>query len=323
MPDLLIVLLGFATAAATQPAPRVARIGMLCPVTCNSGAPVYAAFIDELRKLGWIEGTTMHLERKEAAGSMDRLAELAGEIVRSKPDLILTAAPQPARAAKDATSEIPIVFLFVADPVGVGLAASLSHPGGNLTGIATLGEGGLIGKGLDLVREILPKAKRVAVFINPSNDTARLLFAKEAPGAAVKLGFELDVQYVREKGEIAAAIAAAKAGGAEAFSFVGDPIFHNPPDAVPDLVSKAGIPAFYLPADVVRAGGLMSYGPDFLVLARRGAHYIDKILRGAQPAGLPIEQPSKYLLAINLKTAKALGLEFPTALLARADEVIE
>jgi putative tryptophan/tyrosine transport system substrate-binding protein len=324
VPVLLIALLVFASAAATQPAPRVARIGMLCPNSCGP-APVTNAQSDELRKLGWVEGTTIVIDRKEAGGRFDRLPALAADLVRSKPDLIVAFAPQPARAAKDATSEIPIVVIFVADPVGMGLASSLAHPGGNLTGVATLVPGDFGGKTLGILRELLPQGKRVAAFINPSNEIHRLLFPREALPAAAKLGFQLDVIEVREAEEIPAAIAAAKAGGAEALYISGDAIFNSPPNRVPDLAAQAGLPSIYLaaPRELVQAGGLISYGPDYVALARRGAYYIDRILKGAKPAELPIEQPSKFLLAINLKTAKSLGLEVPASLLARADEVIE
>ena len=216
-----------------------------------------------------------------------------------------------------------IVMVFVADPVGMGLASSLAHPGGNLTGVATLVPDDFNGKTLDILRELLPQAKRVAALINPSNEIHRLLFPREAPPAAAKLGFQLDVIEVREAGEIPGAIATAKARGAEALYIAGDPIFASPPNRMPDLAAQAGLPSIYLTGSHVPAGGLISYGPDTLALLRRGAYYIDRILKGAKPAELPIEQPSKFLLAINLKTAKSLGLEIPASLLARADEVIE
>jgi putative ABC transport system substrate-binding protein len=321
-PVLLVVLLVFASTAATQPVPRVARIGMLCPTSC-APAPITNALSDELRKLGWLEGTTIVIERKEAGGRFDRLPALAADLVRSKSDLIVAFAPQAARAAKDATSEIPIVMLFVADPVGIGLATSLAHPGGNLTGVAALVPGGFIGKALNVLRELLPQAKRVAALVNPSNEDYRLLFPRDARPAAATLGFQLDVIEVRVAEEIHAAIATAKAGGAEALCIVGDPIFISPPTRVPDLAAQAGLASIYLFRELVQAGRLISYGPDLLALARRGAHYVDRILKGGKPAELPIEQPSKFLLAINLKTAKSLGLEIPASLLTRADEVIE
>jgi ABC-type uncharacterized transport system substrate-binding protein len=281
------------------------------------------ALYDELRKLGWIEGSTIVIERKEVASHLDELAGVAADLVRSKPDLIVTVSPQPARAVKDATSEIPIVMLYVADPVGIGLVSSLARPGGNLTGVATLVPGDFIGKQLGILRELLPQTKRVAVFINPTSETHRLLFPREAPPAAATLGFQLDVFEVREVGEVPDAIAAAKAGGAEVLFILSDPVFHLPPNRVPDLAAQAGLPSMYLTRIHAQAGGLISYGPDQPASARRGAHYVDRILKGAKPAELPIEQPSKFLLAINLKTAKSLGLEIPASLLARADEVIE
>ena len=176
MPVLLIVLLAFATAAATQPAPRVARVGMLCTPSCTGGS--WDALVDELRKLGWSEGTTMVIERKETGPRLDELPALAADLVRSKPDLIVAFTPQPVRAAKNATSEIPIVMIFVADPVGVGLVSSLARPDGNLTGVTTLVPGGFMGKTLAILRELLPQAKRVTALTNPSNETARLAIAE-------------------------------------------------------------------------------------------------------------------------------------------------
>ena len=321
MPVLLIVLLAFATAAATQPAPRVARIGMLCTPSCTGGS--WDALVDELRKLGWSEGTTMVIERKETGPRLNELPTLAADLVRSKPDLIVAFTPQPVRAAKNATSEIPIVMIFVADPVGVGLVSSLARPDGNLTGVTTAVPGGSLGKSLNILRDLLPQAKRVTALTNPSSETARLLLPREALPAAATLGFQLDVIDVSETGEIPGAIATAKARSADALYIVGDAIFALPVNRVPDLAAQAAIPTIYLTRTQVQAGGLISYGPDSPAIARRGAHYVDRILKGAKPADLPIEQPSKFLLAINLKTAKSLGIEVPPQLLARADEVFE
>ena len=214
-------------------------------------------------------------------------------------------------------------MLFVADPVGMGLASRLAHPGGNLTGVATFVPGDFGGKGLDILRQALPQAKRLAVIINPSNEIHRLLFPIETKPAAAKLGFQLDLIEVREAGEMPGAIAAAKARGAEALQLYADPIFISPPNRVPDLAAQAGLPSISLMSSFAQAGGLISYGPDFPALARLGAHYVDRILKGAKPAELPIQQPTKFLLVINLKTAKSLGIEIPASLLARADEVIE
>jgi putative ABC transport system substrate-binding protein len=175
---------------------------------------------------------------------------------------------------------------------------------------------------LDILRQLLPQAKRLAVFINPSNEIHRLHFP-EIPPAAAKLGFQLDVIEVREAGELPGAIAAAKARGAEALYILGDAILSYPPNRVPDLAAQAGLPSISFMSSFAQGGGLISYGPDFDTLARLGAHYVDRILKGAKPAELPIQQPTKFLLVINLKTAKSLGIETPASLLARADEVIE
>jgi putative tryptophan/tyrosine transport system substrate-binding protein len=215
---LRVVLLVFASAAETQAAPRVPRFGMLCTHSCSDSTN--DAFLDELRKLGWVEGSTIVIERKGAGGRFDQLPALAADLVRTKPDLLVAFAPQPVRAVKDATSEIPIVMLFVADPVGLGLASSLAHPGGNLTGVATLVPGGFGGKALGILRELLPQAKRVAAFINPSNDIHRLNFPREHLSPADKLGLQLDIIEVREAEEVPGAIATAKAGGAEASNTV-------------------------------------------------------------------------------------------------------
>ncbi len=318
---VLVLSLVLATPVKAQTLAKTPRVAILCAPTCTG--ITFDALLDELRKLGWIEGTTIVLERKPVGSRFDQLPALAADIVASKPDLIVAFNPQPVRAVKDATSDIPIVMLFVADPVGIGLASSLAHPGGNLTGVATVVPGAFIGKTLELIRELMPRARRVAAFLNPSNETLRLLFPKEAPAAAAKLGFELDAIDVKDPSGIPVAIAGAKTAGDEVLWFVGDPIFHSPPNLVPDLAAQARLPSVYLVRNLVQAGGLISYGPDFPAMARVGAHYVDRLLKGAKPADLPIEQPSKFLLAINLKTAKSLGMEIPPALLARADEVFE
>jgi putative tryptophan/tyrosine transport system substrate-binding protein len=318
---LLGALLVSASAARTQAAPKVPRVAMLCAPACVGSN--MSTFFEELRKFGWVEGTNIIVERNEADSRFDQLRAQAADLVRSKPDLIVTLAPQPTRAVKDATSDIPIVMIFVADPVGLGLASSLGRPGGNLTGVATLVPGDFVAKAVELLRELLPQAKRLAALINPSNEIHRLMFPREVPPAAAKLGFQLDVVEVREPEQVPAAIAGAKARGAEVLYIVSDPVFHAPPNRVPDLAAQAGLPSIYLARGHAQAGGLISYGPDFPALARRGAHYVDRILKGAKPAELPIEQPTKFLLAINLQTARSLGIEIPPSLLARADEVFE
>ena len=316
-----VILALLTSAAAAQSPTNPVRIGLLCPGECTGS--VYTALEDELRKLGWIEGSTITIDRRAAETLSDRLPALAADLVRTKPHLIVAAGPQPARAAKQATLDIPIVIMFVADPVGIGLARSLAHPGGNLTGVTTLGPGVLVSKQLEVIRELLPGAERIVALVNPSNEVHRLIFPAEAPAAAAKLGLQIDVINVSESGEIAGAIAKAKSLGASALMVMGNLLFHTPPNRVPDLAREAGLPAIFLPGYVAKAGGLMSYGSDFDAIARRGAHYVDRILKGAAPDQLPIEQPTKYQIVINLKTARALGLSIPESLLARADEVIE
>ena len=317
LPVACVALLAIGNSAAGQTASRPARIGMLCATVCPS------VVLDELRQLGWIEGSTILVDRKPAASRLERLPQLAKELVQSKPDLIIATTAQPVRAAKDATTEIPIVMLYVADPVGIGLAQSLARPGGNLTGVTTLAPGGTMAKSLQLLKELLPTARRIAVLINPTNEVTNRLLPIEAPPAAAQLGFQLDVIEVREVEELAAGVARAKAQGADALFVPGEAMFHVPPNRLPDLAAAAKLPALYLPRALVEAGGLMSYSPDFDAMERRGAHYVDRILRGAKPAELPIEQPTRYEVVINLKTAKALGLDVPSSLLTVADEIIE
>jgi putative tryptophan/tyrosine transport system substrate-binding protein len=323
VPVLLVGLVAFVSAAATQPArkaaaPKVARIGLLCAPTCDT---VYnKAFLDELHKLGWVEGTTLVVERKDPDNRLDQLPAFAADLVRSKPDLIVAVAAQAALAAKKATSDIPIVMLYVGDPVGLGFAASLAKPGGNMTGVTALVPGDFIGKMLGILREALPQVKRLAIVMNPLNPNHQRLYP-ETLTPAIMLGFQLDRFEVREADGVPAAVAAAKAEGAEALYIFADVIFGFPPNRLPDLAARAGLPSIGLEPSFARAGGLMAYGPDFLALTRRGAHYVDQILKGAKAGELPIEQPSKFLTVINLKTAKSLGLEIPQTLIA--DEVIE
>jgi putative ABC transport system substrate-binding protein len=293
---------------------------MLCPVQC--AGPGYDAFDDELRKLGWVEGRNLIVERRGGEGRSERLPGLAAELVRSEPDLIVAASTQPARAAKDATSSIPIVFSFVADPVGIGLVQSLARPGGNVTGVTTLVPGSFIVKSFEILRELLPNAQRVALLANPSNEITRLRLPLEVPLAS-QYGFQVDVIDVRTPEELPDAIEKAKQLGVDALVNTGDPVLIIPPNRMPDLAAQAGIPAIYLFREMVKAGGLISYGPDSLAIARRHAHFVDRVLRGASAAETPIEQPSTFDLVINLKTAKALGLAVPPSLLSSAEEVME
>ena len=309
------------SASAQQPE-RIARIGVLGTTHCEPGASM-DALRDGLRHAGWVEGRNLRIECRGAGTQVDRLPALARELVDLKPDLIVTFSPQPSQAAKSATSTIPIVFIAVADPVRYGLVESLARPGGNVTGVATLVPGGLTGKALENLKQALPQATRIATLVNPSNEMTAAFLSVDAPPAARQLGVTLQVLEVRTPEEIERAIGMAVQHKADALLVFGDPILRDPPQRIPDLAARARLPSVYLFRDQVLAGGLMSYGPDFDELRRRGATYVDKILRGAKPGDLPVEQPTRFQLVINLKAAKALGITIPKALLVRADEVIE
>ncbi len=307
-------------AAAAQTPTKTARIGMLCPVRC--AGPGYTAFDDELRKLGWIEGSNLTIERKALEGRYERVSELAAEIVRSRPDLIVGPSAPVARALKEATSEIPIAFSFVAHPVEIGLVQSLARPGHNVTGVAAITPGTFLAKQFEILRELLPKAQRVAVLMIPTNDDYRLALARELP-MVTQLGLQVDVIEVRASGDIPGAVEKAKTLRAEGVLVTSDAILDTPPNRVPDLLAQTSLPALYTSRGTVLVGGLISYTPDMIAIARRHAQYADRILRGASPADMPVEQPTRYILVINLKTAKALGLTVSPSLLSQADEVIE
>jgi putative ABC transport system substrate-binding protein len=309
--------------ASAQAAARVYRIGMLDMTSPDLSSPIQMAFYEELRKRGYVEGQNLVVERRNAAGQIDRLPTLAGELVALRPDLIVASAPQPSRAVKDATSTIPIVMMFVADPVRLGLVANLARPGANLTGVATLVPGGFMAKMLDLLHQVVPKATRFAVLVNPANEMMRILAAQEIPDAARKLGIQVQIVEARTPDELEPAFNAAVRERAEALLANADAVWGSPPALLPQLVARTGLPAIYLVRAQVLAGGLMSYGPDFVELSRRGAGYVDLILKGAKPGDLAIEQPTKFDLVINLKTAKTLGITIPQSLLQSATEVIQ
>jgi putative tryptophan/tyrosine transport system substrate-binding protein len=327
---LLRMLLALATSsllmpcdASAQTPAKVYRIGVLNMTPPDLRSPSEIAFYGELRQRGYVEGQNLVVERRNAAGQADQLPALAKELVALRPDLIVASAPQPNRAVKEATSTIPIVMIAVADPVRAGLVASLARPGGNLTGVATLVPGGFVAKMLELLHEVVPKATRIAVLVNPTNEIHRITLAQEVPDAARQLGVHIHVVEARTSDEIEPAINTAVGERAEALLIFGDPVFNNPPARLPPLVARTGLPALYLLRTQALAGGLMSYGPDFMEIARRAASYVDRILKGAKPADLPVELPTKFELVVNLQTAKALGITIPQSLLQRADEVIQ
>ena len=280
------------------------------------------AWLDGLRNHGWIDGRNLIIEYRYAP-SDDRLPALAAELIALSPDLLIATGPQAAVALKSATASIPIVFVAVGDPVGLGLVQSLSRPGGNITGLATYVPGQFAGKMIDTLREMVPTASKIAILVNPGNPIHRLTVAEELPQTARKLGVALPIVEATTAEELDIAFASAAAQHADAIIPFGDPLTVNNATRVTALAAEHRLPALYLFRLFVANGGLISYGPDFPDLFLRAGGYVDKILKGTKPSDLPVEQPTKFSLVINMKTAKALGLTVPTSLLLRADEVIE
>jgi putative ABC transport system substrate-binding protein len=282
----------------------------------------YKAWLDGLRDHGWIDGRNLIIEDRYAP-SQDRLPALAAELIALSPDLLIATTPQAAIALKSATASIPIVFVAVADPVGIGLVQSLSRPGGNITGLATFVPGQFTGKGIETLREMVPGASKIAILVNPGNPIHRLVVAEELPQIARNLGVALPIVEATAAEELDVAFASAATQHADAISVFGDALSVNNAPRVTALAAKHRLPAIYLFRLFATNGGLISYGPDIADLFFRAGGYVDKILKGTKPSDLPVEQPTKFELVINLKTAKALGLTVPPSLLVRADEVIE
>ncbi|MFL5100868.1 MAG: ABC transporter substrate-binding protein [Xanthobacteraceae bacterium] len=279
-----------------------------------------AAFEQRLRELGWIEGRTVAIEYRWAEGRSERYAENAAELVRLKVDVIVTSATPPTLAAKQATEVIPIVFATLSDPVGTGLVASLARPGGNITGLSNqISDTG--GKKLELLREVVPGLRRLAIMANVGNP-ASVLDMREAQATARTIGLEVTTSEIRQAKDIAPAFEALK-DRADALYLSPDPLMNTHRTRINILAVGARLPTMHGHREYVEAGGLMSYGHNLPNQFRRAADFVDKILRGAKPADIPVEQPTKFDLIINVTAAKALGLDIPPTLLARADEVIE
>jgi putative ABC transport system substrate-binding protein len=307
-------------AAHAQQAGKQPTIGFLGGGTSSAQSLWTAAFEQRLRELGWIEGRTIAIEYRWAEGRSDRLADIAAEFVRLKVDVIVTHSAEPVLAAKQATSVIPIVFGAAADPVGNGLVASLARPGGNVTGLSVQFTD-LAGKRLELLREVVPSLRRLAIMANVGAPGA-VLEMREAQAVARTLGFEVATVEIRRAEDIAPAFEALK-GRADALYVCSEPLINTNRTRINILAVGARLPTVHAFREHVEAGGLMSYGANFPDLFRRAADYVDKILRGAKPADIPVEQLTKFDLVINLTTAKALGLTVPPTVLARATEVIE
>jgi putative ABC transport system substrate-binding protein len=315
-------LLAAPLAAEAQQAGKVPRVGYLNASSAASATWVVEAFRQGLRELGYIEGTNILIEYRWADGRFERLAALAAELARSQVDIIVAQNTVAALAAKNATSTIPIILVTVGDPVGSGLVASLARPGGNVTGLSLFSTLAISGKQLELLKEAFPTLSQVAILANLANPpTADLL--TETERAARSLGLRLRVVQVREPKEFGDAFATMKNERVPALLVIADPLVNDNRGRIVAFAATNRLPAIYPYRTFVDAGGLMSYGVDLSDLSRRAATYVDKILKGAKPADLPVEQPTKFELVINLKTAKALGLTISPSLLQRADQVIE
>ena len=312
------------TAEGQQPG-RVARIGYLAANLAVADPRTREAFLQGLRDLGYVEGRNLLIEYRDAAGKTERFPALAAELVALKVDVIVAAGGTlAALAAKQATTTLPIVFAAVGNPVAEGLVTSLARPSGNVTGLSLVQQE-IVGKSLELLKQAVPEVSRVALLLKPDSmpDRAKKDRLNAADVAARALGVRLQVVEARGPEDFDRAFSDMTRARAGALTVLATPVFDSERRRLVDLAAKNRLPTVYSYRSYVEAGGLMSYGPDLPDSFRRAATYVDKILKGAKPADLPVEQPTKFELVINLKTAKALGLAIPPSLLLRADQVIE
>jgi putative ABC transport system substrate-binding protein len=321
-----ILLLGNATAASwslaasAQQSGKIPTIGFCGSSTPSAMTPWIAAFVQRLHELGWIEGRTIAIEYRWAEGRDERYAQIADEFVRLKVDVIVTYGTPGTKAAKENTAAIPIVFAAAADPVGNGLVSSLARPGGNATGLS-LQQSDIVGKKVELLREVVSGLRRLAVMGNVGNP-AVVLEIGEVKTAADRLGIDIVSLAIRRTEDISPAFDALT-GRAEALYASTDPLIFTNIGRINTLALAARLPTIYNGREYIESGGLMSYGPSYADLFRRAAEFVDKILHGAKPSDFPVEQPTKFEFVINLTTAKALGLTIPGSVLAIADAVIE
>jgi len=309
------------SAMAAQEARKLPRIGFLGNSTATLEANLVGPFREALRDLGYVEGRNILIEYRWAEGNYDRFPTLIAELIGLKVDVIVTAGTPAALAVKKATASIPLVMVAVGDPVGTGLVASLRRPGGNATGLTSIAPE-LEGKRLELLKEALPRVSRVAVLWNPAN-AYQIGSEKEVQAAAKVLRISIVSLPVRSSGELGNALAAIASEHADAVLVLADRLFLHNRERIADFAITNRVPGMNAYRELVEAGGLMSFGPSYAVMHRQAATYVDKILKGSNAGDLPIEQPAKFELVINLKTAKALGLTIPQPLLLRADQVIQ
>jgi len=316
---LSTILFALCVFAEAQQPKKIPRLGFLSPTSDDSRVE---AFRQGLRELGYVEGQNIAIEYRWADGKFDRLPDLALELVRLKVDVVVAVVTQASLAAKMATGTIPVVMIGVSDPVGSGLVVSLARPGANITGTSSM-TAEIIGKQLELIKETLPKISRVAALWNPANPIFQAIQRRETEVAARALGMQLQFVEARAPDEIDRAFARVAKERMRALLVLNDPVFTAQRKQIADLSAKHRFPTVSGTREYTEVGGLMAYGPSFPDMYRRAAYYVDRILKGTKPADLPVEQPMKFELIINLKTAKALGLTIPESFLLRADEVIE
>jgi putative tryptophan/tyrosine transport system substrate-binding protein len=318
-PVLLALAFAASAGAGGPPAGKVARVGYL-----DTGAArprPWDAFRERLRELGHVEGQSVAFETRSAGGKLDRLPGLAAELVRLKVDVIVTAGSPAARAAKETTTTVPIVMATGGDPVGLGLVTSLARPGGNLTGLTTLSRE-LSGKRLEVLRETVPRVTRMGLLWHRTSEIDTLT-KRETEEAARRLGIPLSTQGVDGPEDFDRALGAIVADRAGAALVATSPMFLGHRHQLAELALRHRVPLMFAFREYAEAGGLMAYGPSYVELFQRAAGYVDKILRGAKPGDLPIEQPTTFELVLNLKTAKALGLTIPPAIQARAGDLLQ
>jgi putative ABC transport system substrate-binding protein len=315
-------LAGSVLAAEAQQPPRLARIGYLGTFPPGPQDVHWNAFVLGLRDHGYVEGQNLHIERRFSEGKAERWPAQAAELVKLGVSVIVTSAPGPSRAAKEATTTVPIVFVGVADPVGFGLVTSLARPGGNVTGLASIEWEAFQAKQLQVIKEALPTIARVAILVNPTTQMHALMLPQEQ-AAADRIGVRIQLVEARTADELEGAFAAAQRERADVVHVYGDALVFAQRTRVAELALKYKLPTMHFFREAVEAGGLLGFGPDWVLVYRNAGMYVDKILKGTKPADIPVAQPTKYELVINLKAAKALGLTIPPSLLQRADRVIE
>jgi len=316
----LATLLAASLAASAQQAKQPPRVAYVWLYRLGPSAPMVPAFADRIKELGWVDGKTIRISYRDAEGDPEKLTAIMRELVETKVDLIVAACTPEAKAAQKATSTIPVVVAATGDPVKSGLVASWARPGGNITGVSASWLE-LSAKRMQVLNEVAPKAKRAGVLWNPiRGDNA--IEVEVMQDAARQLGIELQSHQVRDRDEIDVTLDAMTKNGTQALTQAGDPVMYIYARHLVDFAAERRIPAVYDNRFFVDEGGLMSYGPNLPELHRRAADYVDKILKGAKPADLPFQQPSKFELVVNLNAAKALGIEIPKSLLLRADDVI-